>query len=395
MRYQPHLDVYRGICILAVFLDHAEFLGCGWVGVQAFFVVSGYFITGVLLEARHESSSGAGYLGHFYARRVLRIFPVYFGYIGLTAIFAWTAATPIAEALQEQLTKVAPYLLTYTYNIYRPHSGAGSAFYGHLWSLSVEEQFYLVWPFFALLLSPRYFFRLCLYLVAAGPIIRGAEHLYYSYAYPEAASNISAIVYYSTFSHIDAFALGAILNFRRTEELAAVFVRSAAKWVPPLLAVASAGMLLVMRMAQPKSNVTTFGWPIYLPLFHASIWGFSLLNLFFFVAIDRIHVWRIVAQNMALRGLGRVSYGFYVFHLPCLWFAYRITGSQRGTFTALNLATTCVAFIVTWAAAELSFRFFESPFLRLRARFHGDIETIPATQTGKDEYTRPVPEISG
>ena len=395
MRYQPPLDVYRGICILAVFLYHAEFLGCGWAGVQAFFVVSGYFITGVLLEARHESSSSAGYFGHFYARRVLRIFPVYFGYIASTAIFAWTAATPIAEALREHQAEVAPYLLTYTYNVYRLHSGPGSAFYGHLWSLSVEEQFYLVWPFLARCLSPRHFFRLSLCLAAAGPIVRGAEYFYCSYANPEATDGISSFVYYSTFSHIDAFALGAVLNFRQTEKLAASLVRSAARWVPLLLAVASAGMLLLARVAQPKSDITAFGWPIYLPLFHACIWGFSLLNLFFFVAIDRIHAWRILARNTALRRLGRVSYGFYVFHLPCLWFAYQVTGSPRGTFTALNLATTGAAFIVTWCVAELSFRFFESPFLRLKGRFHGRMNAGSAAPAGAGEYTRSMPGISG
>jgi peptidoglycan/LPS O-acetylase OafA/YrhL len=368
MRYQPCLDVYRGYCIIAVFLYHALLLDCGWVGVQAFFVVSGFLITGVLLDAPRNEDNASRYFMNFFARRVLRIFPVYFLFILVTLALAYAFTTPLAFAMREHFSENAPYLFTYTYNFYRVHAGPGSAIYMHLWSLSIEEQFYVVWPFLVFFLAESRFVMLCFCLVIAGPAIRAVEILYGTLN-PQAIDDIGKLIYVSTFSHLDAFALGALLNFERSDARVKVLVEQARKWVPPTFAMLTVVMTLLGLVMLSPTPLSALGWPLYLPKFGASIWGYSALDLLFFVVIARIRNVDCGHRQQAIIRIGRVSYGFYIFHLPILWFAFRATGAPRTEVAWSTITTGLAAFAVTWVLAELSFRFVEQPFLNMRRYF--------------------------
>ncbi len=133
------LDGLRAIAVLLVFLFHDTLLGCGWIGVQIFFVLSGYLITGLLYRAKGVPFGQ--YVREFYGRRSLRIFPVYFAILTLF----WTASRLGLE--MHGLRAGLPFAYTYTYNWY--HTTAGfehSRLISHFWSLCVEEQFYLIWP---------------------------------------------------------------------------------------------------------------------------------------------------------------------------------------------------------------------------------------------------------
>ena len=133
---------------MGVIAAHYGYLQCGWVVVQFFFVLSGYLITSILLaEKEHPFRQ---YLGHFYWRRILRIFPVYFGFLLICGIFYLLLKQP------REFLQVLPSLLTYTYNFYLVPPGRSlSGIFPHLWSLSVEEQFYLLWPLLIFALTPR------------------------------------------------------------------------------------------------------------------------------------------------------------------------------------------------------------------------------------------------
>ena len=142
----PELDALRGAAALAVVVFHANarWLRWGWASVDLFFVLSGYLITAIIL--RHGDRPG--FLACFYARRALRIWPLYFLAVGLVAAASpWLALPPDWAAL--------PYTLTFTQGV--PEYWTGSAtpgfspYLGHAWTLAVEEQFYLIWP--ALLLA--------------------------------------------------------------------------------------------------------------------------------------------------------------------------------------------------------------------------------------------------
>ena len=142
LRYLPELDTLRALAVTGVIVHHyvpAHELGILAIGgVELFFVLSGFLITRLLLAARREVERGrqhrAAALGRFYARRALRIFPLYYLVV---AVLAAVDLPPAREIL--------PWLLTYTLNFHMASRGYVDHF-AHFWTLAVEEQFYLVWP---------------------------------------------------------------------------------------------------------------------------------------------------------------------------------------------------------------------------------------------------------
>jgi peptidoglycan/LPS O-acetylase OafA/YrhL len=371
MKFQPQLDGLRGLFVAAVFLFHAQFLDCGWAGVQAFFVLSGYLITGVLLDAKQRGAGAGTFFRNFYARRSLRIFPVYFAFIGAIALVPMLGlgGPDVANAIRAHVAEHVPYLLTYTYNFFRIPNGLGSPFFGHLWSLSIEEQFYLLWPPCIYLLSRERLVGLCKALVVAGPIVRLAEQAWIWHFHPESAGDSGRIVYFLTMSHFDAFALGALINFRTEDALVGRIADWPARRLLLPAGLASAVVVLLAAWSHIPLGASSLGWTIYLPNFGMQVWGYSLLNLVFFMAIVKSRPDGILTGNRAVRRLGKVSYGFYIFHLPVLWIAYGVSGAARGTYSGLNLFASLAAFALTWLLAETSFRLLESPMLRMKDRF--------------------------
>ena len=368
MRLQPRLDGFRGLCIGGVFLCHSQFLACGWVGVQAFFVLSGYLITAVLLEAKQRSSGPGEYFKNFYGRRVLRIFPAYFAFLAAIALYAWLGDSELAVALRDHVREHLPYLLTFTYNFFRVRPELGSAFFGQLWSLSVEEQFYLIWPLCVLLVSRSGLPRLCIWLIAAGPLIRLGELGLVMSTNARLISDAGRIIYFVTPSHFDAFAFGALLNFRRENSFVERCASVSARKVVLSFTLLSLACLLAFTRTHRGEGLDGLGWPIYLQPLMAYIWGYTALNALFFFALANIEKMPLVASPIVQR-LGKVSYGFYIFHGPVLWLIYMATGVARGAYDVSSMGATAVAFGLTWLMAEASFRWVESPFLRLKPRF--------------------------
>jgi peptidoglycan/LPS O-acetylase OafA/YrhL len=156
----------------------------GWWGVDLFFVLSGFLITGILLEAK----GSAHYFGNFYARRTLRIFPLYYGVLALLFfVLPWLAATPATSALTQRCAgdllaisrAAAPqqsWLWLYGTNIRMALAGHGWFFgqLSHFWSLAVEEHFYLIWPVVVWCCSTRALARVCLGVAAASLLCRAA-----------------------------------------------------------------------------------------------------------------------------------------------------------------------------------------------------------------------------
>jgi peptidoglycan/LPS O-acetylase OafA/YrhL len=369
MKHAPQLDAFRGLCVTAVFLCHAEFLQCGWVGVQAFFVLSGFLITGVLLEAKQRSLRAGEFFRNFYARRSLRILPVYLTYLAVVFLLAGSPSPGSATVVRNDPAENALYLFTFTYNFFRILTGPANAAFGHLWTLSIEEQFYLAWPLCAFLLSRRRLLLTCKILVFGGPLIRLAEYLYLQAFSPDLAGDSGRVIYFLTMSHLDAFAIGALLNFRNEDGLVGRIADLPARKILLPVVLVSAAMLLLAKRAHLGLGGSTLGWPLYLQNFQAQVWGYSVLNLVFFMAIAKADNPGPLLRNRLLQRLGKVSYGFYIFHLPVLWICFTLSHSGRGSFTAYNLAVTALAFVASWSISELSFRLLEAPLMRLKKHF--------------------------
>src|ERR1700754_2151344 len=149
MRYIKELDSIRAIAVLLVIISHwippnipINILPNGPIGVNIFFVLSGFLITWILLENRKKTeeleNTRGTVLKNFYIRRILRIFPIYYLVVFVLYIFSESSGTEIRSAL--------PYYLTYTSNFHFFYIDKWDGILSHLWSLAVEEQFYLLWP---------------------------------------------------------------------------------------------------------------------------------------------------------------------------------------------------------------------------------------------------------
>jgi peptidoglycan/LPS O-acetylase OafA/YrhL len=355
----PALDGIRGLAVLAVMLFHfSSFTGVdripplmilrlGWAGVNLFFVLSGFLITGILLRTK----ASPNYFVSFYARRFLRIFPVY--YATLLAIL-WAGSS--IPRLKGMMPPSPDWIYYWTYlsnwNILLASEKTGAV--GHFWSLAVEEQFYLVWPWLVWNLSPRQLMRTIAVACCAAPLIRLA--LVFGLHWER------EWVYRNVFSQMDALLLGAA---------AALMLRDPA--YRTLLA--SAGKVLCGSLA--ALTVVILGGR---SLGYRSLWmlgpGSSLLGLLFSSAIvlvvPSLVQWRGMARVFETRGLrilGRYSYGLYVYHIP-LFVLWRLAGpgipySGPGS----GLLMMLIYFVTSFAVATLSYELLERRILGLKRFF--------------------------
>jgi peptidoglycan/LPS O-acetylase OafA/YrhL len=168
--HRVQLDAIRAIAVILVMIQHfdpgsTEWLELGSVGVRVFFVISGFLITGILLRARDEAQrngeSRGRVLRNFYARRFLRIFPAYY----LVILATWLLGV-------KQMRQSVEWHLSYLSNVYFFRLGTGNYYVTHLWSLAVEEQFYLVWPLLMLFLPRRFLVPTIVTAILIGPLFR-------------------------------------------------------------------------------------------------------------------------------------------------------------------------------------------------------------------------------
>jgi peptidoglycan/LPS O-acetylase OafA/YrhL len=349
------LDGLRAIAILLVMGVHFRMLlPFGWIGVQLFFVLSGFLITRLLAEAKPKSEL-AGYLGTFYMRRALRIFPLYFGFLLLVELCADVAGFP------GSWPQVRPWMLSYTLNFGIILDRVDlNPVYAHFWSLAVEEQFYLVWPFVIWLASPRALRFLIAGVLVAGPAIRALV----------AAGGLSPDnVYLFTGSHVDAFAAGAAVA---TFDLSRIKHAGRLLRVSALIAVA---LGLLSSASHLPGALHTLGYPYGLPEHHEYVWGYSVLNLVGALAVLSCvrGELRWLEQRWLMR-TGQISYGLYVLHRPFLT-ALEKGEARLARFISIGPVRGAVLFVVyvvgSMALAQLSFSLFESKFLALKSRFPG------------------------
>ncbi|MEO8103866.1 MAG: acyltransferase, partial [Betaproteobacteria bacterium] len=203
----PALDGLRGLAILLVLVHQFSLLepqgdvlsfmfsnisNVGWTGVQLFFALSGFLITGILLDTRHAQN----YYSGFYARRTLRIFPLYFIVLAVAFLVVPAIGVVPPKLAADQPNQI--WLWTYTSN-WATVMGVGSKAFPHYWSLAVEEQFYLVWPLLIRSRGPARCIRFCLGVAVVSLLLRIVLVW---------AGTPSEGIYQNSFCRMDALALG-------------------------------------------------------------------------------------------------------------------------------------------------------------------------------------------
>lgn len=367
-RMIPGLDGLRAIAFFLVFALHTNYLQMGWVGVSLFFVLSGFLITGILLDMK-ASLSSRDYFVKFYGRRFLRIFPLYYFYLLLmTGLTAWLISLPYRPRYMRVFWDQAKYAVLYVYDFFfATASFKHSNLLDHFWSLSVEEQFYIFWPLLLLIVPDKWLKKLFIVFILLGPLFRLVFFFVYrSGVFRFFADSPELATYPLPFSHIDAFALGAYISRFSIPKAKQQFYALLA--LLPVLGLIT--QYIATRTTAPLSGL---GYQLLLPDSYKYIWAYTLLNYFFAVLIygvaqeawfTRFLEWR------PLRYMGKISYGLYVYHFPIVWFAGRIADFGLGlTPFWVKFLTALIAFAATLLIASLSFRFLERPITNLKDRF--------------------------
>lgn len=352
------INTYRFFAFFAVFLFHIGVFDGGYLGVQAFFVLSGYLLTPILLETKKNTKNLTTFLKNFLTRRFLRIFPLYYLYLLillLTIVIFGLKEYSYFLSLKQQLI----YGFTYTYNLYHKTSFfEHNMFITHFWSLAVEEQFYLVWPFIIYYISIKNLKNFLILIVILGPFFRliigqtaGLE--IYSFKIIE---DIDLAVYLSTLSHFDAFAIGGIFgispNFKINKNNVLIFIISIII-IGLMFNYYNSGIL----------NLRSIGYPSFMRGSYKYVWGYSLLNLCFCLLLVALRDRKFMSgifENKILASLGLISYGLYVYHFGIIWIV-------RNVFDDSNkLVHILISFTLTILVSYISFYLFEKYFMNLK-----------------------------
>lgn len=362
----PGIDGLRAMAVLAVLAFHVDGFkfGFGWQGVQFFFVLSGFLITGILLRMK-DTLPVKQYYYKFYGRRFLRIFPLYYFYLLILTIALWKSDLihfqPLQNELQNVIQPQLPYVYLYVYDFFYASSAfQATAFVTHFWSLAVEEQFYILWPLLIFFTPKERIKGLFLFTIVLGPVFRLIIYFVYSSRlFPFLLDSPHLAIYALPFSHIDAFAMGAyvsqfeIPNSRRQLTILVCTM--------PLLG------YLAQYLAVGIIELNTLGYEFKMHTAYKYIWGYTLLNYLFALIIQNVYREKLflrVLDHFTLRYLGKISYGMYVYHVPIVWFVSNLLPGEHSSifmFFVILMATTLVS--------SLSFYLLEKPISDLKGRF--------------------------
>jgi peptidoglycan/LPS O-acetylase OafA/YrhL len=356
------LDTFRLFAFLAVYLYHVRAMEAGYLGVLAFFVLSGFLITPILVEMQ-GSLTGARFFINFYGRRSLRIFPLYYFYLLAMATLAGLALVVdgLPRAIQ-QISSQIGYALTYSYDFFHAsRSFTHSPLLTHFWSLAVEEQFYLVWPLVVFFVPRQRLRAVLVALIVAGPFLRLAEAGMAASPLGSFLNQRSDVaIYVLPFSHLDAFAMGGYM---------ALFARTPARSTVALYGAMLVGVgVVTQRFATGATGA--FGYAPYMADSWKSVWAYTGLNVLFAWVLllirDRLFLRRVM-EHPALSYLGKISYGLYVYHFGVIWLVSLVVQHKLDAFPRLGrfiVITGCLS--ITVVLSMISYRVLEMPFLRLK-----------------------------
>jgi peptidoglycan/LPS O-acetylase OafA/YrhL len=354
----PALDGLRGIACLIVVFTHnfgfTKYFFFGWIGVDLFFVISGFLITQILLQTRDEPH----YLRNFYVRRILRIFPLYY----LVLIFFFLVAPRINNFPLDMsyYTSNQWWFWTYLQNWFLIFKSPGNTtrVIQHFWSLAVEEQFYLIWPWVVLLVKkPKYLLALAGVLLLAVIATRFTlwnlkiRDLNYEGLY--------------TFTRIDGICVGsmlAILRYKRSAFLDKYFTS------------------MVLLLAGFNFLFYFFNKPYRFTYPYLAIVGYTTFAVLFALLVQEAvqkenKILNLILGNSLLRFFGKISYSFYVFHWPVylIFFEslYRwVAGHSSLSAFNVTIVTSVLLTLAGLIMSVFSYYGFERHFLKLKKAFN-------------------------
>ena len=353
--YYPALDGIRGVAILLVvffhnfgFLNYSVF---GWLGVDLFFVLSGFLITDILLN-----TFGANhFLKNFYARRILRVFPLYY-----TSLIIFLLVLPNIRNLPVQMDYYVNhqiwlwiYLQNWLYVFHPPHIST----LNHLWSLALEEQFYLVWPLIILLIKKP---KLLLLFISVLLLLTVGMRIWVWF------NKIEKLSYFNlyTFTRIDGICIGCMVAL--LQKLNSRFLN---KYTSAIVVFFAALNFLFYFIN--KNNNDSFS---YLAMVGYTTFAMLFGLLIYHIVNGSATIFSFIFNFSALKQIGRISYGYYIIHWPL----YLMTRNALENWSRDNIQiisplffASFVASVAAYLLGYLSYHYFEMRFLKLKKHFIG------------------------
>lgn len=398
--YINGLDGIRALAAFLVILTHwpNNFLSLkfGWIGVNIFFVLSGFLITRILLQTKKRTFKE--YIGHFYYKRALRIFPLYYAFLilGFATILFLSNLLPALLNIEAwkgayyAATHDYPYYFTYTYNIkinlrYFIHwPDSSNKFFGHLWSLSVEEQFYLIFPFIVYFASFKTLKRVIIGVLIVCPLIRLWSAIYGIQLVSDRYW-LGELLYSNTFCQADALCTGAALavfNIKLLKPYFTFFVTTVI-W----LLVGMTIFYFLRKMGYFLVEAKSLGYDFpgfwfeeptkYFWVNIRAFYQYSLVNLLavtlILPAINGNPLFPSFFTHPFISYLGKISYAIYVFHNPLLALMEMIGDKCGGWYKLTDNHFVEIGCFVSYCIvlvglAHLSYQYFEKRILAYKTR---------------------------
>jgi len=367
----PSLDGIRGAAVLTVVIYHAVvFSGfvthsrsdavfntvvkTGWAGVDLFFVLSGFLITGILYDSRWDNH----YFRTFYIRRFLRIVPVYYAFL-LVYLAIGALVIPATEAPRMSWSALG-WAASYASNYPTGWQGWGILPHPvrHVWSLAVEEQFYLLWPVLVYRLPARRLLTLCIAVVVSGWLVRAALLL----------RNQDIASYVWTPARIGSLALGGYVAIAMRDPR---LISRLQRWAAPA---GGCAVMIILATLVWQRNLSYTAPATQLVVFDALAILFASIVLLAATARVESPVYRVLTSPL-LRSFGKFSYAMYLFHQPLILTLIGV-GLTATTFPLIAgsawpaaLAFALSAIAASYTVAFLSWHLLEKHCLRLKHRF--------------------------
>jgi peptidoglycan/LPS O-acetylase OafA/YrhL len=398
--YLKSLDGIRAIAVIMVVFFHSPIpifeFKFGWAGVNLFFILSGFLITRILINTKGQPVNI--YLKSFYVRRILRIFPLYFFYL-LLAFSGLVLLNHFLPGKNEIIKGVsdfkrnAQYLITYTYNFegvinfLKGRDYSNSMFTGHLWSLSVEEQFYLLFPFIIYFLPEPVLKKLFLFTILLVPFLRFA-FVHFAKARVGDFFWIGDTLYNSTIFQLDTLSMGACLALFDFSSI----IKKIPLYLIGLITVMSViGILHFQSLNDYGKGIPLSSLGYNIPVEHF-VYGSSLmqtpssiLNNRYFYMIPMINLTFSLLVLLAINGkllikifenrylvyLGKISYGVYIYHLG-LSYLFSVLDKyffkESNVFSKILLMALYISLLSY--IANMSYKYLETKFLNLKPTFY-------------------------
>lgn len=400
LSYVPAFDGMRGLFSILIIIGHwrltQPITPIGWHVLQGFFVLSGFLIVRILIYDRTKHPGFGAYIKAFYKRRTLRIFPLYFIYLGFWGLVrVLFRGSEFIQIQTQELADFWPMYVTYTANLKALVNveAADSPFFTHLWSLSLEEQFYLFIPFVIFLLRGKWLKRAVILIILV-PFVTRIVGQHYLLQYNDDVIWAGVLMLRNLVFQLDAFAFGAVLAIFNLD-----WIKHPKRWLAILLTI-YVGLTVYHYFLLPEyvpllmeythqaydttinvDNISLYmfikilAMPELLPMGNQYIYMMPLINTIFFLLVltamrgDSAMKW--LFENKLMIKIGKVTYGMYVYHYCLIVIFIKalgiILGRPPSTIHIIwHIPLFLLYFLILYHLSKLSFRYIETPFLRAK-----------------------------